>query len=104
MDWYLDSDDKIFKNADDDIIKRELQFYSFNDFFYKRHIIKQEYKKLNTRDRRIFKMYVYSICFEDEYHKDLIWEYLNSAEYTDLRIYKEIRKEKRKKKNGLYHR
>lgn len=65
----------------DDIINIDLQFYSFIDFFKKKEKIKEKYKTLeDKREIRIYKMYVYSICFETENTKDIIWEYLNSDE------------------------
>ena len=33
-------------------------------------------------------MYVYSISFENEYIKDLIWEYLNDDEFSEELITK----------------
>lgn len=83
---------------DDDIIDRDLQFYTFIEFFKNKSKIKQKYNTLTTKEKRIYKMYVYSICWETEYAKDLIWEFLNSveSEYIDLGIFKEYGKRVRK--------
>lgn len=86
----------------DDIIDVDLQFYSFIDFFKKKEKIKEKYKTLeDKREIRIYKMYVYSTCFETENTKDIIWEYLNSDEINArLEICSEfsnrIRRNKRK--------
>ena len=64
-----------------ELIDKELQFYSFIDFYKKKEIIKEKYQLLeDKKEIRIYKMYVYSTCFETENTKDLIWEYLNSDE------------------------
>lgn len=87
---------------DDDIIEPELQFYSFNDFFKKKDIIKRKYNTLTTKEIRIYKMYVYATCFETEHTKDVMWNYLNSIENVNLEIFNEygLRNNKRRKKNG----
>lgn len=79
---------------DDDIIWHEIQFYGFLDFFENKEYIKKRYNLLSTKEKRIYRMYVYSTSFETEYAKDLIWEYLNNVEsdFTDLGIYKEYGK------------
>ena len=64
----------------DDIIDKDLQFYSFIDFFKKKDKIKEKYKTLSIRDVQIYKMYVYSLCFETEHIKDIMWEWLNDNE------------------------
>ena len=82
------------------MIKKEMQFYSFNDFFKDARIIKAEYEKLSIQEKRLYKMYVYSICFEKEYVKDMIWEYLNDFEYA----YSDMCAERRKRiRKGAYY-
>lgn len=81
-------------------------FYSFMDFFGKKEQIKEEYLKMGNKEKRIYKMYVYSTCFENEYTKDLIWEYLNGGTEGLLELCREygirMRKwEKRQKKCDL---
>ncbi len=87
----------------DDIIDKDLQFYSFIDFFEKKDKIKAKYKTLkNMKEIRIYKMYVYSMCFETENTKDMIWEFLNSDEdYINMSIFKEYGiRMRRNKRNG----
>lgn len=43
-------------------------------------------------------MYVYSICFEKEYVKDLIWEFLNDWEESYMKLIDEYMIKKRKQK------
>lgn len=89
---------------DDDIIKAELQFYSFTDFFEKKDIIREEYNNLSLRDKKIYKMYVYSTCFESEHVRDLMWNYLNSIELcNNMEIYKEYGIRMRKRKRNGYN-
>lgn len=92
----------------DDIVDKKVQFYGFRDFFINRKRIKSEYEKMSDKEKRIYKMYVYSTCFETEYARDLMWEYLNSVEDAHLNIYAEwrIRERKRKareKKNEVHN-
>jgi len=84
---------------DDDIISKELQFYGFKDFFENKEYIKKNYDLLPTKEKRLYKMYVYSTCFETEFAKDLIWEFLNNPDnnYCDLGIFKEYAKRVRRK-------
>ena len=79
-----------------------IRFYGLLDFFPNRVEIKEEFDRLTIYEKRLYKKEVYSICFEQEYIKDLIWEYLNDWEYSlpdlakEWRI-KKNRVEKRKK-------
>lgn len=84
---------------DDDIIDKDIQFYGFKDFFENRDYIKKRYDLLPIKEKRIYKMYVYSTCFETEFAKDLIWEYLNCPDscLIDLGIFKEYGKRMRRR-------
>ena len=77
-------------------MKNEVKFYSMLDFYPKREIIKKEYEKLTQKEKSIFKKEVYSICFEREYVKDLIWEYLNNWEESMPKLEKEWKNKKEK--------
>lgn len=83
-------------------------FYSFMDFFYKKEQIKDEYLKMSVEERKIYKMYVYSTCFENEHSKDLIWEYLNGSTESLLELCREygirLRKLEKRQKNAIYNR
>ena len=73
-----------------------IEFYSLLDFYPKRVAIRKRYQQLSTKERIIYKKEVYSLCFEKEYVKDLIWEYMNN--YMDG--YQNLKKEYYKKKKG----
>lgn len=73
-----------------------IKFYGLLDFFPNREKIKEEYDKLTLDEKILYKKEVYSICFEREYIKDLIWEYLNGYEETQLDLAKEWRIKKNK--------
>ena len=78
-----------------------ISFYGLLDFFPNRIKIKEEFDKLTLDEKILYKKEVYSICFEREYTKDLIWEYLNDWEYSQFDLGKEYRiKKERAKKNN----
>lgn len=77
------------------VIKDNMEFYTFNEFYLKAREIKKEYDDLSQRDKRIYKMYVYSNCLLKPLLQDKIWEYLNEPlgscyyiSYTMLGLYK----------------
>ena len=71
-------------------------FYGVLDFFPKRKELKEEYEKMTLDEKILYKKQVYSICFEREYVKDLIWEYLNGWEESQFNLGKEWRIKKKK--------
>lgn len=77
---------------------KRLVFYSILDFFPRRNEIKEIYNTLSFCDKKSYKMYVYSICFEKEYVKDLIWEFLNDWEESYMKLIDEYMIKKRKQK------
>ena len=77
---------------------KRLVFYSILDFFPRRYEIKEIYNSLSFCDKKSYKMYVYSICFEKEYVKDLIWEFLNDWEESYMKLIDEYMIKKRKQK------
>lgn len=80
---------------------RKLVFYSILDFFPKRNQIRVIYKSLSLNDKKTYKKYVYSICFEREYVKDLIWEFLNDWEESYEKLMQEYSLKRRKLKNDI---
>ena len=80
---------------------RGLSFYGVLDFFPNRVKIKKEFDKLTTDEIIVYKKLVYSICFEKEYVKDLIWEYLNGWEESQFDLGKEWRLKKTKMEQRL---
>lgn len=81
-------------------MKKELVFYSILDFYPKRKEIRTIYKSLSLEDRKLYKHYVYSICFEKEYVKDLIWEYLNDWEESYMKLIDEYIIKRKKQENS----
>lgn len=73
-----------------------IKFYGLLDFYPKRKKIKEEYDKLTLDEIIAYKKIVYSICFEREYIKDLIWEYLNDWYESQFKLAKEYRAKKAK--------
>ena len=82
-------------------MNKKLVFYSILDFFPRRKEIKVIYKSLNLNDKKTYKKYVYSICFEREYVKDLIWEFLNDWEESYEKLMQEYSLKRRKLKNDI---
>lgn len=86
---------------------KNLQFYSLIDFYNKRNTIKESYDLLSVDEIRLYKMYVYSIPFEDEYGKDLIWEFLNDwslQTWSNLAIRYRTIMDKNEKRQQQYER
>ena len=73
-----------------------IRFYGLLDFYPNRKEIKKEFDKLTIAEKRLYKKEVYSLCFEREYIKDLIWEYLNDWEESLFNLGKEWRLKKNK--------
>lgn len=82
-------------------MKERLIFYSLLDFYTKKDEIKKIYKSLSLDDIKAYKKYVYSTCFEREYVKDLIWEYLNDWEESYDKLAREYTLKRRKQKNVI---
>lgn len=77
-------------------MNKELVFYSLLDFYPKRNTIKENFDLLTVDEKIIYKMYVYSIPFEEEYTKDLIWEFLNGWKEGVFELSKKYRAKKTK--------
>ena len=77
-------------------MNKKLVFYSLLDFFPKRNEYKKEFDLLSIDEKIQYKMYVYSIPFEDEYTKDLIWEFLNDYKESMFELGKKYRTKKTK--------
>lgn len=73
-----------------------ISFYGLLDFYPNRKEIKEQFDKLTIAEKRIYKKEVYSLCFEREYVKDLIWEYLNDWDESLFNLGKEWRLKKNK--------
>ena len=78
-----------------------IKFYGLLDFFPNRVEIKEKFDELTITEKRLYKKEVYSLCFEKEYVKDLIWEYLNDWEYSLPDLAKEWRLKKNKAKRKM---
>ena len=65
-----------------------MYFYGIKDFYDNRLTHKTFYMCMTEKEKKLYKRFVYSISFENEYVKDIIWEYLNSDEYAEETIEK----------------
>lgn len=81
-----------------------MEFYGLLDFYPKRDYLKTKYELLTTDEIIQYKMYVYSIPFEEEYIKDLMWEYLNGWQEAifDLARKYRLKKEQNEKRQQRY--
>lgn len=77
-------------------MKKELIFYGLLDFFPRKEEIKENFELLTLDEVINYKMYVYSLPFEEEYIKDLMWEYLNGWYESMFLLGKHYRKKKEK--------
>jgi hypothetical protein len=73
------------------MIKKEMRFYSFIEFCKEKERYKELYDELSVDEKYEYKMYVYSLCFETEDIKDLMWEYLNGWEESIFELMKKYR-------------
>lgn len=78
-----------------------ISFYGLLDFYPNRKEIKEKFDNLTISEKRVYKKEVYSLCFEREYVKDLIWEYLNDWEESFPNLAKEWRLKKDKVKKRM---
>ena len=68
-----------------------LRFYGLLDFYPRKEEIKEQFEELTIDERILFKKEVYSLCFEKEHVKDLIWEYLNDYDENGIDLAREFR-------------
>lgn len=76
------------------VVKENMTFSTFNDFYVRRKIIKDLFQGLNQDMKYIYKMYVYSNRLLSTQKADCMWEYLNEPRdsgyfkyESDLRLY-----------------
>lgn len=83
-----------------------MEFYGLLDFYPRKEEIKDSFDLLTLDERIMYKKYVYSIPFEEEYTKDLIWEFLNDWKESifDLARKYRIKKKRNDKRQQLYDR
>lgn len=78
------------------MIKKEMRFYGFLEFCQNKENLKNYYQELSVDEKYEYKMYVYSLCFETEDIKDLMWEYLNGWEESVFELMNKYRIKKQK--------
>lgn len=54
-----------------------MKFYGIKDFYENKELHQIRYLLMTKKQKKAYKRFVYSISFENEYVKDVIWEYLN---------------------------
>lgn len=67
-----------------------MKFYGIKDFYENKELHQIRYLLMTTKQKKAYKRFVYSISFENEYIKDVIWEYLNDdikAKETITNVY-----------------
>lgn len=60
-----------------DIVKLDMMFNNFDDFYENAKYIKSRFDLLSLYEKRIYKMYVYSNSIIRYQTLDKMWEYLN---------------------------
>lgn len=59
------------------VIKENMEFETYNDFYIRRKLIKASFDKLDSNCRDIYKLYLYANRLLSTMKVDLIWEYLS---------------------------
>lgn len=59
------------------MIRDTMMFVNFKDFYENADRIKKQYTCLGTKEKIIYKMYVYSNRLLNNFLVDKVWEYLN---------------------------
>lgn len=76
-------------------IKEQLCFLTYFDFCKNAAIIKMHFIKLPKDAKIFYKFYVYANIHMDEFHKNLVWNFLNT---DDLQSYLELIENIKKRK------
>lgn len=66
------------------MVKDNMCFSSFTEFYVKRNVIRLQYIKMSTDDKVTYKYYVYSRRTLKEKVCDMIWEYINVVDGEEL--------------------
>lgn len=66
------------------MINPQLMFYDYSSFYDNSSFIKENYLKLTLNEKYVYKYYVYSRRLLREKTCDLIWEFLNAVDDTEL--------------------
>lgn len=65
-----------------EFINDELKFYTYEDFYKERKMLKKLYKELKCK--LFYKWFVYANINMSLVQKDAIWEYLNGDDFKNL--------------------
>ena len=68
------------------MIRDELRFIGFKDFYKNSRRIKKIYDTLSLDEKWVYKYYVYSNRLISVDNLDLIWEYLNEPKNSDFYV------------------
>ena len=71
------------------MVRADMCFVNFCDFYVRRKVIKRLYSKLSTDNKAIYKYYVYSRRILKEKVCNMIWDFLNAEDDEQLNIYAE---------------
>ena len=67
-----------------------MEVYGLIYFYENRYEIVEMYDNMSQKEKWLFKKEIYSMPFEKEYVKDLIWEYIQG--YDDMLLWLEYKK------------
>ena len=68
------------------MIKEELRFIGFKDFYKRSRIIRSTYMSLSLEEKWTYKYYLYSNSLISLTRLDLMWEYLNEPESSEYYV------------------
>lgn len=69
------------------IIREQLRFETFNDFYVRRKIMREIFGELDRKEREIYKYYVYANSILSMVKKDIIWEYLTEPKTSPYYVW-----------------
>ena len=89
--------DNILCEVGCDMMKSDVRFIGYLDFYKKRNTIKTKYINFSREEKWIYKWYVYSRRQLKEYTCDLIWRFLNDDELGEDCVTETMLKDERYK-------
>lgn len=76
-----------------EFIQENMRYFTFDDFYEDRYIIKREFNKLSKNGKRFYLWYVFANIHMSLYKKNAIWDYIN--DYKDDKEILEVKNEVR---------
>ena len=69
-----------------EFIEERMWYFTYYDFCDNKYTIKSYYEKMNFKEKRFYKYYVYANIHMDTNFKNAIWEFLNGYDPHGLEL------------------